>query len=114
MSMQEAERRIAECRETQNPVLNLNCLGLTHLPSSIFSLTHLLDLDLSQNQLHVLPDIIGKLTVLRILDLSENPIRTLPETIGKLTEVGGDLIDVGDITDAAGVAIGKAIEQKTP
>ncbi len=30
------------------------------------------------------------------------------------SKVGGDLIDVGDIADAAGVAIGKGIEQKTP
>ncbi|MCB0126651.1 MAG: hypothetical protein KDE58_30545, partial [Caldilineaceae bacterium] len=79
MSLQEAERRIAECRDTQNLELDLGNLELTAIPTSVFELSHLQVLLLgyfnrhpNRNRIETLPESITQLTNLQRLDLSYN------------------------------------------
>ena len=92
MSMQEAERRIAECRQKQNPKLDLASLDLVEVPPSVFGLTHLRSLNLSgwsskKNRLVTLPNDIAQLTNLQILNLSSNRLSYLPDAITQLTNL---------------------------
>ncbi len=93
MSRQEAERRIAGCRETQNPILDLSNLGLTDVPPATFALSHLRTLILGNtkprfaNRIQHLPNEIGLLNNLVKLDLSGNRLRELPQNINQLTKL---------------------------
>ena len=55
MSMDRAHRRIVECRKQRSPILDLSSLGLDQIPSAVFGLTHLIELDLGINYLNELP-----------------------------------------------------------
>ena len=87
MSLQEAERRIVECRKTKNPTLALRNLKLTEVPVSICELTHLTNLDLSFNLLSSLPDFISELSNLQILNLCGNRLSLLPHAISQLSNL---------------------------
>lgn len=83
MSLQEAERRIAECHKTKNPELDLSGLGLTELPETVSSLSHLKTLKLGnwlgeRNRIHRLPKRIAQLKNLSNLDFSDNQLDSLP------------------------------------
>lgn len=57
---------------------------LTELPDSLWELTQLQELNLSDNQLTALPKEIGSLAKLEILELERNPIEIFPREIGEL------------------------------
>ena len=80
------------CSATQLFNLNLEDTGLVGaVPASIGSLTNLLDLDMSGNDLTALPAELGNLTKLVSLDLSDNELTAVPSEIGNLTNIA----DVG-------------------
>ena len=81
---QEAERRIAEAQRTNATELDLSGLGLTSLPESLFQLTQLQTLYLSENHLTELPKGIGQLEDLQNLDLWINHLTELPKEIAQL------------------------------
>jgi internalin A len=69
--------------------LVLHHLKSNFVPQTIFRLTNLTQLALSNNQLTTLPPEFGQLTNLTDLDLSENQLTTLPSEIGQLTNLMG-------------------------
>lgn len=81
----EAMRRIEECRRKRETELNLNDLGLTHLPPEIGQPTALTEIKLNGNQLTSLPPQIGQLLTLEMLYLSRNQLTALPPELGQLS-----------------------------
>ncbi len=81
---EEAQKRIAQCREDQGTELHLSELGLTALPPELFQLTALTRLDLDGNHLTALPPELGQLTALTWLDLDKNQLTALPPKLGLL------------------------------
>lgn len=79
-----ANNRIYRCREDQSPSLNLSNLGLETIPEAVTALTHLKELDLSENELIRLPERLGNLSQLIKLQLHSNQVTTLPESVGAL------------------------------
>ena len=84
---EEAVRRIEETREKKSVILNLSDLGLTELPASIFELSDLEKLELSNNHLSSLPELIGNLVNLEILTAGRNQLSFLAESIGNLKKL---------------------------
>jgi len=62
-------------------VLHLSYLGLTSIPTQIFSIPNLIRLDLSNNEITSIPKEIGTLRQLEQLWLNNNPLVSLPEEI---------------------------------
>ncbi|MCY3411510.1 MAG: hypothetical protein INQ03_07770 [Candidatus Heimdallarchaeota archaeon] len=60
---------------------------VNHLPSNLFSLTHLHHLDLSFQNLTEIPEDICRLNNLKSLNLNNNPLQSLPESIGQLKQL---------------------------
>ena len=95
-----ATERIRTAESEAGPVLSLAGLGLSQLPESISSLTHLTRLDLSGNLLTELPEWLGELTALEALDLSGNRLMLLPPSLTRLSRLaqldasGNRLLDV--------------------
>jgi hypothetical protein len=69
-------------------------LGLTRVPMTVFTFSHLTALNLSKNNLRELPREIGLLKHLWVLVLKRNCLTRLPTTIGELQRLGG--IDLRD------------------
>lgn len=68
--------------------LNRSGQGLTKLPSGILTMTHLEQLDISNNRLSgALPAEIRFLQKLQILDLSDNAMTGLPAELGQLSQL---------------------------
>ena len=110
-----AEQKIEEARRAGATHLNLslelnkeNFDILTELPDSLWELTALQSLALSQNGLITLPEAIGQLTALQSLDLSHNQLTTLPESISRLTA-----LQSLDLSDNQFTALPEAIGQFT-
>ena len=80
----EAKRKIEDAWRSRAVQLNLNGMELTELPNSLWELTKLQSLELSQNKLMVLPDAIEKLTNLRELSIYDGVLRSIPTSIKKL------------------------------
>ncbi|KAL1827164.1 hypothetical protein ACET3Z_005576 [Daucus carota] len=57
------------------------------LPVSLGKLSHIVELNLSNNKLMVLPTTIGGLTALRKLDVHANQLMNLPDTFGELSNL---------------------------
>ena len=96
MSLEAARERIRQAKETNASELSLSWdswLKLSELPSELWELTNLTELDLRENDLTTLPPEIGKLTKLTELHLTDNRLRTLPPEIGKLTNLTEFTID---------------------
>lgn len=85
---QEAQRRIARAKRTDETELDLRELGLTALPAELWALSALRMLELSGNQLTALPAEIGSLSGLDWLYLSGNQLTALPAEFGALTALG--------------------------
>ena len=65
----------------RNKNLHLTMLGLYRLPDHVFTLSHLLRLDVGHNELSELSPAIGQLAKLEELWLNDNPIAALPTEI---------------------------------
>jgi internalin A len=79
--------RISACRDAGNEVLDLFGLGLTTLPESLRTLTHLTTLRLRDNELESLPEWLGDLRCLTRLHADDNRLAGLPESLGNLTRL---------------------------
>jgi internalin A len=77
--------RIAEAQQKKAKRLDLSDLGLTTLPPSIWTFTHLRELHLGNNRLTHLPEEIANLSALQVLDVDRNRLSKLPESIGTLS-----------------------------
>jgi internalin A len=86
-ALNEARRRIEECQRSGSQELNLNGLGLTFLPESTRSLSHIRALTLQKNKLTSLPSSICALTNLTRLALSGNNNVMMPECLGTLRDL---------------------------
>jgi hypothetical protein len=82
-----ARRRIAQAARTGTVSLNLSCMQLKTLPSSIGLLVKLRFLHLWHNQLTSLPLQLGKCALLEELYLSDNQLTSLPESLQHLTHL---------------------------
>ncbi len=71
--MDEALKRIEAARQNQSTTLDLVGLQLTTLPESLWQLTALKSLWLTNNYFAVLPEWLGNLTALQTLDLRDSP-----------------------------------------
>ncbi len=80
-------RKIDRSKLHQVSELSLRYSNLDTLPESLFDLTDLTGLDLSDNQLTSLPENLGNLTNLTWLNLDNNQLVNLPESLGKLTNL---------------------------
>lgn len=97
----QAEEKIAEAQRSGATELDLSqdwdakdSDKLTELPASLWELTTLQTLNLSNNALTTLPEVIGQFTQLQTLDLSDNQLTALPEAIGQLTQLQS--LDISD------------------
>uniref|UniRef100_UPI004056CF88 COR domain-containing protein n=1 Tax=Candidatus Electronema sp. TaxID=2698783 RepID=UPI004056CF88 len=91
MTNEELIELIVEAKASGAQSLNLRKKGIASLPPELFSLTDLIALDLSCNQLKVLPPEIARLTKLEQLNLCNNPFAALPPELfqlGNLTALG--------------------------
>jgi internalin A len=86
-ALADAERLIAECRDTRSSGLNLNDLGLRELPESLRALHWLSRLNVEDNELVHLPNWLGDLAQLRELFVNSYSLKTVPASISQLTEL---------------------------
>ena len=98
-----AKKRIAQAMKAQSRSLHLVNLDLTqdeleNLFPQIAQLTALQSLVLSGNQLTTLPPEIGKLTALQSLSLSLNQLTTLPPEITQLTALQSLSLSLNQLT----------------
>ena len=83
----EALRRIEAARTSGEALIDLTHLGLTEVPPEIGTLTQVVVLLLSGNELTTLPPEIAEMTALRHLDLRANQLTRLPTTIADLPQL---------------------------
>ncbi len=81
---EEAQSRISAEQQERTAALSLASLGLNALPPEIGSLTYLLTLYLTNNQLAALPSAICSFTRLTVLSLGDNQLTELPSELGDL------------------------------
>ncbi|MBD2636609.1 leucine-rich repeat domain-containing protein [Limnothrix sp. FACHB-881] len=84
MSLEVAQQRIAAALTEGETALDLSELGLTELPIELFSLTHLEELWLDNNQLTSIPEAIAQLQNLQQLWLDNNQLTSIPKAIAQL------------------------------
>ena len=97
------ERRIKDCLQNKSKKLELTDRGLKldneSLPSvALLKLTHLEELNLSDNKFTTFPEEIFQLTKLRILRLSRNKLTELPANIHKCQTLEVLMLDNNKIT----------------
>lgn len=85
--LEEAKRRIADCRATGATRLDLSMLFLSDIPDAVFDLAQLQSLDVSRNQLTALPERIGDLAQLQSLNVTHNRLTALPERLFDLVHL---------------------------
>ena len=83
----EAERRIEEARRTNATSLTLFDLGLTAVPTTLFELRQLKDLDLGYNPLGEVPNALCELKQLTSLSLENTNLTEWPKVLGKLQQL---------------------------
>lgn len=87
------QQRIEAAKNDKNSNLDLSNLGLQTIPESVFELTHLTELNLSnstqqnQNSIQTISEKIGQLKLLKTLNLRNNVLTTLPDSIIQLTHL---------------------------
>ena len=86
--------------------LDLTGVGLREVPSEVWTLTDLADLQLSNNKLTCLSEGLGNLKHLERLGLAGNRLRSLPESIGNCVKLEG-LWAHGNVLGSLPSAIGK-------
>lgn len=98
-SIDEARRRILEFRSNEDTELNLSELGLSTVPSEIFTLEGLHSLDLSSNQLTALLPEFETLKDLDNLNLRGNQFTTFPPELFALKRMTTLRLDGNRLTD---------------
>lgn len=73
--------QIKQFEESNSSVLSLKNLKLRSVPEGVEQYTHLIELDLSENELSKLPVNIGDLKNLQAIDISSNKFTDLPKEI---------------------------------
>jgi len=86
--------------------LDLTGVGLREVPSEVWTLTDLADLQLSNNKLTSLPEGLGSLKNLERLGVAGNRLRRLPESIGNCVKLEG-LWAHGNVLGSLPTTIGK-------
>lgn len=81
----DAEKKIAEAK--METFLSLSFLGLDELPASFNELTHLQELNLTNNRLSVLPESLRQFIQLEVLVLSKNQLTKLPDWLGQFKQL---------------------------
>ncbi|MBZ5726015.1 MAG: hypothetical protein LAP87_13570 [Acidobacteriia bacterium] len=76
------EQRIREFRDKPSTKLDLSTCDLREIPSTVFSLRGLEELNLSRNQIKIVQEQIRGLGRLKRLDLTYNPIQKVPSVAG--------------------------------
>lgn len=94
-----AERRIEEERRARTGNLILADLGLSHLPGSLWQLTHIKRLHLNDNELIEISDSIENLTRLQFLGIAQNRLAFLPSSIEKCGDLRHLYLDYNQLTD---------------
>lgn len=79
-------------------VLTLSDNTMTELHPSLFQLTGLEQLDLSNNKLSFIPEDISLLTALQELSANDNTLETLPSSIGALRKLRSLCVDNNQLT----------------
>jgi hypothetical protein len=85
---QEVIERIRKAKG-QGGRLDLAGIGLREVPSEVWTLTDLVDLQLSNNEITALPEAFGHLKRLERLGVAGNRLRALPESIGNCAKLEG-------------------------
>ncbi|RXG54032.1 Leucine-rich repeat protein soc-2-like protein [Armadillidium vulgare] len=80
----DVSKEFTRCKDDGALRLDLSNSSISHLPSSVHNLNHLLEFYLYSNKLVTLPPEIGSLVNLQTLGLSENSLTSLPDTLAKL------------------------------
>ena len=75
---------IEKAKEERFVDVTLTFLKLTYIPSSLLSVSSLVNLYLNDNLIHEIPDDIVKLVNLEYLNLESNKIRKIPRFLGKM------------------------------
>ena len=86
--------------------LDLTGVGLREVPSEVWTLTDLADLQLSNNKLTSLSEGLGNLKHLERLGLAGNRLRSLPESVGNCVKLEG-LWAHGNVLGSLPTTIGK-------
>lgn len=82
----DANTKIQECRDEKSHELVLRGRGITHLPDHIL-FSHLVILDIVENNLTALPAAINKLVNLQRLFADNNKLTLIPDEIGSLQKL---------------------------
>jgi Leucine-rich repeat (LRR) protein len=72
--------------------LHINRKKLNSIPTEIFRLTNLIELNLAGNKIEVIPDDISKLKNLKSLNIKNNKIHTVSDSLGALMNL--EIIDL--------------------
>ncbi len=96
-----AERRIRDAALNNATYLNLSELGLTEIPSSIFTLEQLEHLVIDNNDIQILPPHIERLQSLRVLSINNNKLKRITISSFKMLSLrelylNGNKIEISD------------------
>jgi Leucine-rich repeat (LRR) protein len=72
--------------------LHIKKKKLTAIPIEVFSLTNLIELNLSGNKIEIIPDDISKLINLKVLNISNNIVHTISDSLNALHQL--ELLDI--------------------
>ena len=90
MPLSELSRRVTEAiervRREGSTTLGLWKCNLTEIPDAVFGLSQLEELDLKDNQIHVVPDRIRELRNLKRLSVERNPVQYVPDVPGLILD----------------------------
>ncbi|MDY6898302.1 MAG: leucine-rich repeat domain-containing protein, partial [Cyanobacteriota bacterium] len=83
----EFQKDIKQAKRVHHRSFSLIGYGLTEIPTEIFEIESLRELDLRFNRINNIPAEIYKLTNLHCLDMEGNQIETLPTALAQLTKL---------------------------
>ncbi|MEM7715128.1 MAG: leucine-rich repeat domain-containing protein, partial [Cyanobacteria bacterium P01_A01_bin.68] len=93
----EINNQLKQAKEEYWGCFNFSNYGLTEIPTEIFEIDSLCELDLSYNRFQDIPSDISKLTNLSYLILDSNKITTLPKDLIQLTNLYEIYLEENDL-----------------